>query len=353
MKKITKILMGLVASLSITVSAFAGELNVTGSAIATYVIGGADDAARKGIGISNELAFGAAGEFDNGYTWTYKMALDPNTGGTIDNDDQSIVFGMGDMGTVGVFVSTGGLSTEYGFGIGAMGPGSDYAGVSANNYGFDVSNYENLQYHTPAGILPMGVQLKVGYAPERVAADSSDKKTDGSIVANTSNGSNATQYQLTASPVDGLNVGADYYQTSGSINAHQEEESGGYYAKYTMGNISVGYGKTLVAPGTANTFAARFTGLSAVTIETDNYGIQFDVNDSLSVSYSQEKSTSENNGANDQAASTAIESEIDYLQAAYTIGGATMGLAIVDADNSDYTANKEEKKTVFSIGMAF
>ena len=40
MKKITKIFLGLVASISITASAVAGELTVTGSAIASYVIGG-------------------------------------------------------------------------------------------------------------------------------------------------------------------------------------------------------------------------------------------------------------------------------------------------------------------------
>jgi hypothetical protein len=352
MKKITKIFLGLVASISITASAVAGELTVTGSANASYVIGGADDAARKGIGISNELAFGASGEFDNGYTWTYNMDLDPNTGGTVDNDDQSIVFGMGDLGTVGVYVSEGGLSKEYGFGIGALGPGSDYAGVSANVYGYDVSNHENIQYHSPSGFLPLGAQIKVGYAPEAVTADSSDKKTDGSIVTTNVAGENATHYQLTLAPIDGLSLGADYYTVGQETNAYQKQESGNAYAKYTFGNISVGYGKTHVAPGLSNAGATRFNN-NAYVYETDNYGIQFDVNDQLSVSYSMEKSERGLHGASAAAVRTKIESEIDYIQAAYTIGGASLGVAVVDADNSDYTSNKEEKKTVFSIGMAF
>ena len=35
------------------------------------------------------------------------------------------------------------------------------------------------------------------------------------------------------------------------------------------------------------------------------------------------------------------------------MGGATIGIATADVDNADYTANKEEKKTLFTIAMDF
>ena len=53
MKNITKSLLVLVSALSISFAAVAGEMTITGSAKASYAIGGADDSNGKGLGISN------------------------------------------------------------------------------------------------------------------------------------------------------------------------------------------------------------------------------------------------------------------------------------------------------------
>ena len=91
--------------------------------------------------------------------------------------------------------------------------------------------------------------------------------------------------------------------------------------------------------------------------ETDSYGIEFAVNDQLSISYSKEKSEgTKDNAIADGASSdtkTKIESDITSLQAAYVIGGATIGIAQTETSDADYTAGKEEKVTVLSIAMAF
>ena len=71
MKNITKTLLVLVSALSISFAATAGELSVSGSAKASYVIGGSTDSQSKGIGVGNELNFTASGEMDNGFTWSY------------------------------------------------------------------------------------------------------------------------------------------------------------------------------------------------------------------------------------------------------------------------------------------
>ena len=72
MKNITKTLLVLVSSLSIAFAAQAGEVNLTGSAKASYTIGGTDDSMGKGIGISNELSAAASGELDNGMSWKWQ-----------------------------------------------------------------------------------------------------------------------------------------------------------------------------------------------------------------------------------------------------------------------------------------
>ena len=57
MKNILKTIAVLVSSSLISLSAVAGELSVTGSANASYVISGGQNNDGKGIGISNELMF--------------------------------------------------------------------------------------------------------------------------------------------------------------------------------------------------------------------------------------------------------------------------------------------------------
>ena len=75
MKKIITILFASILGFS---AVQAGEMTVTGSAQATYVITSSDSATAKqnktpGLGFANEVAFNANGEFGNGYTWTYQI----------------------------------------------------------------------------------------------------------------------------------------------------------------------------------------------------------------------------------------------------------------------------------------
>ena len=41
------------------------------------------------------------------------------------------------------------------------------------------------------------------------------------------------------------------------------------------------------------------------------------------------------------------------IQAAYTMGGMTLGVAMNDHENASYTQNKDIKDTVFTVKMAF
>ena len=100
MKKIINIILASILTISLTAFANAGELTVTGSAQATYTITSSDSTTGKqdktpGLGMSNELAFGATGEFGNGFTWKYEMELDPASGtsGVAINDDTRLELG--------------------------------------------------------------------------------------------------------------------------------------------------------------------------------------------------------------------------------------------------------------------
>ena len=352
MKNITKTLLVLVSSFAISFAATAGELSISGAAKASYVIGGADEAQSKGLGVGNELNATASGEMDNGWTWSYSTELDPADGGTATNDDSQLVIGMGDMGTVGFFDSEGGLSQELGYGIGALGTGYDWGSTMTVQAGLDVSSHPNIQYHLPADLLPFGIVAKVGYAPNMTDGAGNSFKNSGPVNNPSDTGQNMTGYMLTAAPIDGLKIGADYHVTDGQMpSTVQDAESGNYFAQYAMGNFKIGYNRGYFAPGLTDKNTA------VTEYHNTSMGIEFAINDSLSVSYNDEEFEATTNNAIAAGASTntktKVESEQESIQVAYILGGATVGLAIADVANADYTALKEEKKTIFTIAMDF
>ena len=363
MKNILKTLTVLVSASLISVVAKAGELSVTGSAKASYLISGGNSTG-KGIGISNELMFSASGELDNGFTWKYHTELDMADGGAASNDDTAIVIGMGDLGTIGIYDAEGGMSTELGWGIGAMGVGADYANTMTNiGRGYDVSSDPHLTYSLPTGLIPFGFTAQIGYAPTTGDGQGNSYKGGGAQQDQSSDGTNATQYKVTAAPVDGLKIGADYYETGGNklSTVSQQKTGGNYYAQYAMGNFKVGYTKGYVEPSkTTNKYrtnvADTATALNGAKYESDGFGIEFAVNDQLSVSFTEEDFERTNKTMAATAStntSTAVTSGQTTIMAAYNIGGATLGLSLIDTDNSDYTSNKDETKTIVSLGLEF
>ena len=365
MRNILKTIAVLVSASLISVAAKAGELTVTGSAKASYVMESGFSDNGKGMGISNELKFSASGELDNGFTWNYHMELDPAAGGaSTAQDDTAIVIGMGDLGKVGIYDAEGGLSTELKFGIGAMGTGADYANTMTNiGRGYDVSSDPHFAYHTPAGLLPFGIEAAIGYAPNTPDGQGNDYKSTGAVGDASSDGTNATQYQITAKPIDGLTIGADYYETGGDklSTISQEKTGGNIFAQYAIGNFKVGYSNGKLEPSkitdkAATASADTATALNGDAYESDAIGVEFAVNDQLSISYTSEDFTRTDKTMAATAStntSTSVTSEQTTIMAAYNVGGAVVGVSLIDTDNSDYTANREENKTVFSLAFEF
>lgn len=366
MKNITKTLLVLVSSSLISFASVAGELTVTGAAKASYVInGGNSNNLNKGLGVSNELMFAASGELDNGYTWNYHTELDMADGGAASNDDTALVFGLGDLGKFGIYDAEGGLSTELSYGIGAVGTGQDEANtmVSLGGWGYDVSSDPHIEYHMPADLLPAGISIAVGYAPNTSDGQGNSYKNGGGVVTGGATGTGAQQIKVTAAPIEGLSLAADYYEVTNTTgtNVGQNKSGGNVSFQYAMGNFKVGamtgYGENGIVDKAATAAADTATASNAEQYLTTGMGIEFAVNDNLSVSYQVEqnerndKTLAANGGTT--YVDNKVEAEADIFQIAYNIGGATLGIFHVDTDNSDYVTGKEENKTVFSAIMAF
>jgi len=352
MKKIFKLLVGILFSALVMAPSYAGEMTVTGSATATYTIGGDDSGSGKNLGIANELDFSASGELDNGYTWNYQVQLD---GSNTANDDTKLTLGT-DFGTIGFFVTEGGLSTEL-HGVGALGAGFDYvspaSGTSgAFQTGYDVSSYSNIQYHLPADVLPFGGQVMFGYVPDMNDTGQLSAKENNSAPASQATGRNLTMVKVAASPIDGLSLAGDVAQTSNETGVAVSVEEGisaNLGGKYTIGPVTLGYVEGGYQPAVASGELTYY--------ENKFMGIQFDVNDQVSVSYNVDESNKNVRSAVAVAASAGTKTETEMeqktLMLAYTTGGATIGIAQADVNNSDYTSGKEESQTVVSLAIAF
>ena len=361
MKNIIKTLIVMLTSISLFGSATAGELGVSGTAKATYNIEtGANKG--KGLGITNELNFTASGETDAGYTWSYSMELDPgatqvsgdsDTEGSqsAQNDDTKLTLTT-PYGTVGVFISEGGLDVEDAASQSAYSRPTDMGGSDGVVDNFTIDAYNNMQYHTPGDLIPFGGSFKIAYAPDLDTYGSGNNsgvtKSDGAAAYV---GRSATEMQVSFDAIpmaDGLKIGASYFdfdKQGDEGKKDQEAESGAYYATYSIGNVSLGYSKgfkSLLVADDANTGVEYY--------DQTNQSIAYAVNDDLTISYESEKS--EANYVLDSTA--AVEQKSTGVQLAYNMGGMTLAIARNSHDNPSYSTTAADlDQTLIAVTMAF
>lgn len=363
MKNIIKIALVMLTAISFSF-ANAGELTVTGSAKASYVVVGSDSATGtvetpKSLGVANEFNLGASGETDGGIAWGYNINID----GATTQDDGGLWL-SNSLGKVAINISQGGLELSKAAALTASVDRAASAGFGEGMFeGYSIGDMNNISYSLPAGLLPFGIAATVAYAPSTIsddnqsvndllAAQSGATTAAGALsvstgFAQTSNnaGSALTQYQVTAAPIAGLTIGASYddYKTTSSLA--QKPEGGAWYAKYAIGNAQLAYGKAYYAMGVLNGSAID----SYETIVNTNMAALVAVNDQLSVSYQIQKS----NAASTVNTTADVELEATQIAAAYTVGGLTFAVSQNAYDNVNYISNKDAKSTVFNLSVAF
>ena len=368
MKNIIKTLIVMLTSISLLASANAGELGVSGTAKATYNIQ-SDTAKGKALGITNELNFTASGELDNGYTWSYSMELDPGAtavGTTADetqgaqNDDTQLTLST-PYGTVGVFISEGGLDVEDAASQSAYSRPTDMGGSDGVVDNFTIDAYNNLQYHNPADLVPFGGSFKIAYAPD---LDTYGSGNNGGGVAqgatgegvSTFAGRSATEMQVSFDAIpmaDGLKIGASYFEfdkQGDEGKKDQTAESGAYYATYAIGNVSLGYSKAYKAVLVSNDANGGSPGSIVESYEQSNQSIAYAVNDDLTISYEVEKS----NAQYLDDANADVEQKSTGVQLAYNLGGMTLAIARNSHDNPSYSSTAASlDQTLIAVTMAF
>ena len=110
--------------------------------------------------------------------------------------------------------------------------------------------------------------------------------------------------------------------------------------------MTVGYGKSFKAPESTVITAGATT---VEYYENTGMSLAYAVNDDLSVSY-----TNETGERSFQTSSTTTyDIEMDSIQIAYSLGGATLSVARTDYENIGYVNNADATDTIIALTFAF
>jgi len=213
-----------------------------------------------------------------------------------------------------------------------------------------VGSSMNVQYTTPK---ILGVTAIVAMAHDVGTTDTADKATaqTDSAVLKGYDGIININPSLGTEILSGLNLYVGAHYTDNADNAAVEENLyeavGG--VTYDLGPISLGA-----------MWAGEYTGQNDATAQYNFYkahgfGIAFNINDNLSVSYGEHQNYKA--GYTVDVAQDGAPGDrrvlVDSVQVAYTMGGASIRVADINADNVDFSAGNNQTATVVSMGLAF
>ena len=310
-------LTALAASL-VSVSAYAGEMSVAGSA-SIGMKNNAGATGGKSITMGNQLTFTGGGELDNGLNVALSFVLDQADGvtaGTAPFDSHSITISSDAMGSIviageGAGNAQSALDTtaagdiwDNGFKAVISGVETAYVGL----VGSDASG-SSINYTLPT--LMDDLSVAVSYSPSGTAVESS------------------TAYGVTYTGVEGLSVSYGAGEAA-STTALLQGDLTTMKASYAIGSFTAAY---------SNTESDLTTGTDE---ELSSFKLSYTVTDDLSVSYGEE--THETSG-------TTVDEEFESVSVSYTTGGMTITAAQYDATGlANTAANKAER---WKIGASF
>jgi len=307
MNKLRKIGLSALAGTLASFSAQAGEMSVSGSAEVSYTQRDNDELTGNPVGMNKNLTFSGSGELDNGWTVSVSQATTDAFGFS----SGALTVGMGSLGTIVVDQGSG---ADMGSALDNVMPTAFEEADAGMATGLVLSGGAITPHGSFTYKLPVfsGAQIGVSYNPRNGAVSNADGATSEG------RGGSAYEVAIDWSPemVPGLRVGgalgeADNGGDASKGGADLEEET--YFATYVYGPLTVGYQVADEDNGTTS-------------YDTDIYGVSFNVNDSLSVSYQYGETDGYAGG---------ITAEFTGISAAYNIGP----MAIKFTDNSGKNVN--------------
>jgi outer membrane protein OmpU len=335
MNNIKKIGLTALAGSLVAFSANAAEMSVSGATMLTYTSEDTTEVTGNPFGMKTNLAFTASGEV-NGYTVSYLQVSKDQFAGM---SSARLSIDMGDMGTLAFDQGSGsGLATiddKTPTAAEEIWDGLDTAGSSAGAQGLvgaagssGVFNYIN----TFGGVTFNGA------ARRGSGTNNSDGGKSGA-------GNSAWDFALTTDGsmlgIDGLALGLGYGEKETGTEADStpggDDEHMTAFANYSMGPVTFGYQVSNIDKG----------GVAAVDQEVAAWGLAFNVNESLSISYGERDVTFKNPSAAD------VEESGEGIAIAYTMGSMKIAGNMNEVSNNDGTTGSNDSMTEIAVSFAF
>ena len=306
-------LTALAASL-VSVSAYAGEMSVSGGA-SIGLKNTSKSATGKSWTMGNQLDFSGSGELDNGMTVSLAFTLDQADDSTsgITNapfDSHSVTVSSDAMGTL-VFSGEGGSSAQSSIDTTAAGDLWD------NGSGFTSPLYAEAGNNSIMYTLPSfvdDVSVKASYSPGGAG------------------GASATSFGLGYTGVDGLTL--DYAvgdtETVGAMAEHTTMKG-----SYAISSFTLSYSNT-----DSDVEASSTTKDEEIT----SYNIAYTVTDDLSIAYGTE--TIDTEGQN-------TDEDGEKYNVSYTTGGVTLSATQYNFEGSGNTAGVAGEKERWALSATF
>ena len=344
----------------VAVSAQAGEMSVNGSANITYKTNNQSEG--KGIGTDKGLTLSGAGELDNG--WTFSMFTTFSDALGLTSAATSVT--MGSLGTVTAGTGWGGNAGAFDEEVPtAYEQASDlHSAGSSNAMGSFLGN-GGLTWAVPS--FSMGgatASLVLGWVPN----------ADGAAVGNGGVGTRVDSAGVWGDGMDaGLTIATDLGLTVGVYAATREQNTpvvsgdratadefnGTWYAKYSAGPVSIGYQQSYLDAGRAATATATTTAKVVRTagglFEETQMSIAFNVNDNVTISYTDAEDTYDSQGDVTAGTTSAdVSMDTEALQVSYSMGGMSISAYQIETTNKGYDSDATaHEASEISIGLAF
>ena len=358
MNKFKKVGLTALAGSLVAVSAHAGELSVSGGVNVTHKWGSAASTTNttgKSLGTDKDVAFTGSGELDNGTTFSVTTATNDSqtdlTSGYITISTPS--FGSFLMGN-----HSGAAHYKYDEEVPQVYEQiSDISALVTTNKVGDFMDNNHITYTSPTfDFGGASITFDLGYASDANDTETGDGGTPGEGTYGSGQEAGVTiAYEGLKLGVYGAERENPTPSAAGS-DAVRDEFNGVWYAKYSMGPVSIGYSESYIDSGVSSsatpaTTAAKSLRSSGGIFEGSQIGIAFNVNDSFSISYTE---STETYNAQSEAASQDVDQEIDAIQFAYSMGGMSVKAYQMDVTNPAFDEDADDSKvTEIALGLAF
>lgn len=312
MNNIKKLGLTALAGSLVASTAFAGTVEVTGTAKVVYKSQSGSTSGTKSVQGNpwsdiTDLSFTGSGELENGMTVSYFQLI---SGGAFSSS--SVSLDMGDAGMVGF--GNGGVA------LGGIDTIKDKMPTAGEEVWDDQGTGDD------AGVTDLGSDASLFY-----------KGTFGGITASASYARTGlgTENSVALVAAD-LVEGAEFGIATGTnaASATSEDDMMTAYAKYTTGPVTIGVQLSEIDKTAA-----------ASDIDREAAAISFAVNENLSISYGISNVEYED--------SSKVDAESTGISASYTMGGMTIGAVANKTDSFAGSSGADAEFTEVSIAFAF